>query len=121
MEASSAAPSVAPIATGVIEHSPQDVKDVENLLQGQPTSAELAAVEADVVQLSQAAPVIIKETKAGYKTTEFWAVIATSILDVVSQIPFHDKLVVTVIAGLYAVARGLAKLGVPNAEPTQPV
>jgi len=56
---------------------------------------------------------VVTETKAGYKTTEFWGVLAVGVLDVVTQIPMHDKLWASVIAGAYAVARGLAKGGVP--------
>jgi hypothetical protein len=60
------------------------------------------------------APLIVKETKAGYKTTEFWASLAIAALDVASQIPTKDKFVATLLVVGYSIARGLAKAGVAN-------
>lgn len=63
-------------------------------------------------------PLVVKETKAGYKTTEFWASVAIAALDVASQIPTKDKLVATVIVAAYSIARGFAKAGVAHVDST---
>lgn len=106
--------------TDVIEGIPQDVRDAEKLLadwQAKNLSADdLKLAEHDLATLVEQAPVVYKETKAGYKTTEFWGATVAAVLDVVTQIPFHDKLVLTIITALYALARGLAKQGVPHPE-----
>lgn len=61
-----------------------------------------------------------KETKSGYKTTEFWAagagLLAINLNGVVMSLPDKWQLVGTsVIIGLYALSRGLAKIGIPAA------
>lgn len=58
-------------------------------------------------------PPILKESKAGYKTTEFWVGIAAALNDVASTLPPTDKIALTALAGVYAVARGIAKNGIP--------
>ena len=67
-------------------------------------------------------PAIIKETKAGYKTTEFWLAIAgllaVNLNGVVMTLPDRYQAVATAfIAGLYALARGAAKSSIPAVEP----
>lgn len=67
-------------------------------------------------------PEVIKESKAGYKTTEFWLTIATSLLVVVDGIPMPDRyegFVATALVVAYALSRGLAKKGIPSVEPVK--
>lgn len=67
-------------------------------------------------------PEVVKESKAGYKTTEFWVSVVSAFLLAVGALPTpHDTkgFAVAAIVGLYAVARGLAKKGVPVVEPVQ--
>lgn len=62
-------------------------------------------------------PLIVEESKAGYKTTEFWVAVVISLLTVLNGIPLPDKYEGLVVAGLgaaYAISRGLAKKGVPH-------
>lgn len=71
----------------------------------------------------QAFPEIVKESKAGYKTTEFWLAIVTSLLVVFNGVPLPEKFegfVVAAIGVAYALSRGLAKQGVPVVEVTTP-
>lgn len=75
-------------------------------------TTEPTVLEQDIHSI----PAVVKETKSGYKTTEFWASAAIAVLDVVSQIPTKDKLVATLIVVGYSIARGLAKAGVPNID-----
>jgi hypothetical protein len=61
------------------------------------------------------------ETKSGLKTTEFWALIVLNVLPELGAIDVGS----TKIKGLlhiftfvaYALARGLAKQGIPNVDP----
>jgi hypothetical protein len=65
-------------------------------------------------------PAVIEETRKGYKTTEFWIVVATSVLTVLNGIPLPEKyegVVVAALAAIYALSRGIAKKGVPAVEP----
>ncbi len=64
------------------------------------------------------------ETKPGYKTTEFWVVLVGFVLGVfqeaVGVFNVSDARVttlLTILASAYAVARGLAKAGVPAQVP----
>lgn len=74
---------------------------------------EIADVEAD-------ARLVVKETKKGYKTTEFWLTILGSLAVVFNGVPLPESkegYVVAALVGLYAVARGLAKKGIPDVRP----
>lgn len=65
-------------------------------------------------------PEIVKESKAGYKTTEFWLTVVLSILTVVNAIPLPEKYEGAVVAALgiaYALSRGFAKKGIPDVQP----
>lgn len=82
----------------------------------QPTKDELvAAVIEDM-------PAVIQETKAGYKTTEFWITVGASLLTVLNAVPLPEKYEGVVVAALgvaYVLSRGIAKKGVPHiAAPT---
>jgi hypothetical protein len=60
---------------------------------------------------------VVKETKAGYKTTEFWLTAAGVVLLNLNAIPLPDKWqgVVSLAAiAAYNIARGIAKQGVPD-------
>jgi hypothetical protein len=79
---------------------------------------ETGAVEDFIEKI----PAIVKESKAGYKTTEFWITVVTAILVVLNGIPLPERyegFVVTALAALYAISRGLAKQGVPDVEPAE--
>lgn len=85
------------------------------------------APETDVVvnqtfetdDLAPAINGIIKESKSGYKTTEFWVSIAVALLTVLDGIPLPEKfegVVVGAIGAVYVISRGIAKQGVPAVE-----
>lgn len=70
--------------------------------------------------ISDIAPVI-KETKEGWKTTEFWltvaGLVAVNLNDVVMTLPDkYQAIGSAVLVGLYAVSRGSAKKGIPAVE-----
>lgn len=65
------------------------------------------------------APIVIRETKAGVKTTEFWLAVAASLLTVIDGVPLPEKmegLVVGAIGVAYILSRGIAKRGVPQVD-----
>lgn len=65
-------------------------------------------------------PEVIKETKSGFRTTEFWVSILAAVLVVVDGIPLPEKyegIVTALIAAAYAISRGIAKQGIPYIEP----
>jgi len=75
--------------------------------------------EQDFEELQEAVPVIVKETKAGYKTTEFWATVVTILAVNFGATPLPDSkegYVSAALVAIYALARGLAKKGVPHVE-----
>jgi len=76
-------------------------------------AAEAVAASPTVHALETDLPPLIKESKAGWKTTEFWAGIAAALNDVISTLPPTDKVALTGLAAVYAVARGIAKNGIP--------
>lgn len=77
------------------------------------------------VEEPEEAAVVIRESKPGWKTTEFWVAVVTLVAvnlnGVVLTLPDKYQAIATaVVAGLYALARGLAKQGIPDVEPTVP-
>lgn len=67
----------------------------------------------------EAAEVVIRESKAGWRTTEFWVTVIASLAVVFNGIPAPESkegYIAAALAGLYAVSRGLAKKGVPVVE-----
>lgn len=97
-------------ASGFVEHP--SVAGVTGLVSG----GKDFAGTPDVQEIVHDAAPLLKETKTGYKTTEFWAAIAAVVADLGTDISSKNKLVVSGIAALYALARGLAKSGVPTFE-----
>jgi hypothetical protein len=64
------------------------------------------------------APQIVEETRRGWKTTEFWGVIAAAVASVGPiDLSNKEKIIVSGLAVFYAIARGLAKAGSPNVTP----
>lgn len=68
-----------------------------------------------------AVEVVTKESKPGWLTTEFWASIGVLLLQFLNLIGAWDftsnrnsTIVIGLVTGLYALARGLAKLGQPH-------
>lgn len=84
-----------------------------------PSEAEQAEAERYVSEAVALAPRLVKETKAGYKTTEFWLTSIIAVLTLLGTFPLPPKFEPVVAAGLaaaYTISRGLAKLGVPNVQ-----
>lgn len=103
------------IQTGVadvIQEIPTVVKDVKT---GNVDNM-LADAQRSFVQLAPLAGTIVQETKAGYKTTEFWLTLASVILTQLGalDLPGHwGKIVVTAsVIVAYIISRGVAKAGV---------
>lgn len=76
--------------------------------------ASLSEILADVEP-------VIKETRAGYKTTEFWGTLAglaaLNLNGVIMTLPDKWQAIGSAaIIGLYAISRGLAKKGIPAIE-----
>lgn len=112
--------SVATLERGA--HAAENVVDhpgLSSLSEAIDAGEELAASPtADV--LASEVPALMQESKAGYKTTEFWGAAAAVLSDVVTSLPHNDKILVTALAAVYAIARGLAKNGTPNITPVVP-
>lgn len=95
-----------------------------------PTATAVTNIAGDVKELiAQPAighlihdiPAVVKETKAGYKTTEFWVAAATVLLTQLGalHLPGHYGATIATVAAVlgYIVSRGVAKAGVPNVVP----
>lgn len=96
------------------------VTEVTNVFT-HPSPGTLLPLEDEFRELEAEAPVVVRETKAGYKTTEFYLTITTAFLTAVGALPTpHDAktYVVAGLVGLYAVARAIAKKGVANVDPS---
>lgn len=101
--------------------APGVVTDVEDLLEGDPTPEEIEAGVRDLQEIIAEAPIVVKETKAGWKTTEFWATLAglaaVNLNGVILTLPDKYQAIATgVLIGLYALSRGQAKKGIPAVE-----
>lgn len=78
-------------------------------------------VNFDTEGLAPALTTIVTESKAGWKTTEFWVAAVVSLLTILDTIPLPEKFeagVVGLITVAYVLSRGLAKKGVPAASVT---
>lgn len=80
------------------------VKEVEAVASGDTVSAS---------QVSKTATTVVKEVKAGYKTTEFWVTVAVITLTQLGTFHLPGKYGQTIAtaaaAAGYAISRGLAK------------
>jgi hypothetical protein len=66
-----------------------------------------------------APPIVSTESKPGVRTTEFWVAMAAGLVQMVNLVGIWDfvpnkysTIILGVIAGLYALSRGIAKQGV---------
>jgi hypothetical protein len=86
------------------------------------SAAKAFTADAPIVStLVQDVPLAINETRRGWKTSEFWGVLVAAFTTVGPiDVTDKNKLIVGVLAIGYALARGLAKAGVPNASPVEP-
>jgi hypothetical protein len=112
-------PTVQEASQDVAQDVPGVVKDVK--------SGDYVAVAGDLEHgystLSPLVPHLVQEAKAGYKTTEFWLVIAYEILTQSGAIhlPGTWGKLVAGVSGLvaYVLSRGIAKSGTPNEVPVK--
>jgi hypothetical protein len=87
-----------------------------------PSEAEIAAATHAVDLVYTDTSAVVKEAKAGYKTTEFWLTTVLAVLTLLGTFPLPGKFEAVVAGALtaaYTVSRGLAKAGVANVEPDQ--
>lgn len=95
-------------------------KDTTTVLEN-PTIQNFTAVAGDLEPLQASLPEIIKETKSGYKTSEFWLTIVGSISVATGLVPTPVDTkgwALVALVALYCIARGLSKKGVPSIEPS---
>jgi hypothetical protein len=96
----------------VIEHTPGIVHDVQR--------GDVAGIEHDIDYLLEAEPAVVKEAKAGYKTTEFWLTLVAAILTQVGALhlpgKYGDTIATVALLASYALSRGIAKSGVAHVE-----
>lgn len=85
-----------------------------------PNFESIARVAGNLRSTEPEIAVAVRETKAGYKTTEFWLTVVGLIGTAVGAVPTpHDAkgYVLAALVAVYVVARGLAKNGVANVTP----
>jgi hypothetical protein len=80
-----------------------------------PDAPDTEAIQQVIAELPQ----VIKEAKAGYRTTEFWITIAWVIASQLQVLHLPSKYgdlssIAAVVA--YVLSRGIAKKGVPHVE-----
>jgi hypothetical protein len=97
-------------------------KSIVGDIQSGDTASAVGDIEHTYEHLAPLVPAVIQETKAGYKTTEFWLLIAYEILQQTEAlVTLHggwQKAAATVTPLLaYILSRGIAKKGVPNEVP----
>lgn len=85
-----------------------------------PTLVNLETAGAEVAAVVGDAPAIIEETRRGYKTSEFYASVATVAADLGLDISDKTKLIISGIVAVYTLSRSIAKHGVPNITPIPP-
>lgn len=76
------------------------------------------AIEELIEDMATLGPQVVKETKEGYKTTEFWVMLAGVLTTQLGALHLPGKYgdtiaTVAMILG-YIISRGFAKLGVPT-------
>lgn len=103
---------------------PGAVAATEQAVQDHSIGSAAKAFTADqpiVNELVRDVPLDIQETRRGWKTSEFWGVIVAAFATVGPiDVADKNKVIIAGLAVLYAIARGLAKAGVPNASPVEP-
>lgn len=76
------------------------------------------AIQELVDDLTVLGPEIVKEAKAGYKTTEFWVMLAGVLTTQLGALhlpgKYGDTIATVAMVLGYIISRGLAKLGVPD-------
>lgn len=100
--------------------NPSTIEESAPVVINQTNNLDLPDTVEELTELQKSLPVVVAETKKGYKTTEFWFTIITSLAVVFNGIPAPESkegYIIAFIAGLYAVARGLAKRGSPETKP----
>jgi hypothetical protein len=110
-----AAPDATQIASDAktaLSEGKQVVVDVEADIK-KPTVGGVITTIEDLAKLPRGILPLIQETKVGYKTTEFWGAIGAVVVTFLNEVTTKEKVIVGVIASAYAVARGIAKNGVP--------
>lgn len=79
--------------------------------------AEVHDAAGEVSALVGTGSALVKETKSGYKTTEFWLTIAGAVLAEVGALPgiggSAKTFVAAGLAAVYSLSRGIAKNGIP--------
>lgn len=84
--------------------------------QETPITAGPITVDPDVTALEGDTTQIIQESRRGWKTSEFAGAVLAVIADLGLEIHTKDKVLLSAIAIGYAIARGIAKNGVPHIE-----
>ncbi len=92
-------------------------------MSANPTPTADPAIQEAAQDIGHLAPLVFKETKAGYKTTEFWLTLAFTILTQLGALHLPGKYGSTVATAAavvaYVLSRGVAKAGVGQVEPPQ--
>lgn len=112
-----------PDLAGAVAQGEETVDAVEEAVAHPSGTGAVKAIQQGYLLEQRVAP-IVQETRRSWKTTEFWTSLGTALTVLVTSIPVHDKLYLSIVAAVYALARGLAKAGTPNVEapgPTPPV
>lgn len=105
----------------IIQEGPAAVRNARDAL----AAHDDRALEA---QFDHLEPIVVratKETKAGYKTTEFWLTIIGVLFTQVGALDLpgkYGKTIQTVaLVAAYILSRGIAKAGVPTVDDSDPV
>lgn len=115
-------PTQDPAIQGAVSDVVQEIPSVVSDVKTQNVPGLLTDATTAYQNVGPLVPTILQETKAGYKTTEFWALI---VWEIVSQTEVFFHLPGTwgkLVAGLgalsaYILSRGWAKSGVANQTP----
>lgn len=110
------------LATGTVKINPE----ISPVKEGDPVSTTVTTTQevpggSAVTEVISEIPTVVKESKEGYKTTEFWVAVVISLLTVLNGIPMPEKyegFVVAALGAAYALSRGVAKKGVAHIEPS---
>lgn len=112
----------APAGSPAIEKAAQDTAAA---IEASISDHSTTNIIGQALPLIADAPEVVKEAKAGYKTTEFWITLVTVLLAQlqVLHLPGHYGATIATVASVaaYALSRGVAKSGVPTVEPAPPV